>query len=161
MRVNCRINYENRNFRKRVNMGTRADFYVGAGEKAEWLGSIAWDGYVDNESLHPILLSRSEEKYREEVGKLSERNDFSSPENGWPWPWEDSGTTDFSYFFVRGQVVFCVFGEGYFDAQHEIENDYPGMDEAEVQPNQPMPDMTSKKNVQLGGPKSGLITFGG
>lgn len=25
-------------------MGTRADFYVGVGEQAEWLGSIAWDG---------------------------------------------------------------------------------------------------------------------
>lgn len=25
-------------------MGTRADFYVGRGEQAEWLGSIAWDG---------------------------------------------------------------------------------------------------------------------
>jgi hypothetical protein len=25
-------------------MGTRADFYVGRGETAEWLGSIAWDG---------------------------------------------------------------------------------------------------------------------
>ena len=25
-------------------MGTRADFYVGRGESAEWLGSVAWDG---------------------------------------------------------------------------------------------------------------------
>lgn len=25
-------------------MGTRADFYIGRGENAEWLGSIAWDG---------------------------------------------------------------------------------------------------------------------
>ena len=26
-------------------MGTRADFYIGRGAEAEWLGSIAWDGY--------------------------------------------------------------------------------------------------------------------
>jgi len=26
-------------------MGTRADFYVGMGKDAEWLGSVAWDGY--------------------------------------------------------------------------------------------------------------------
>jgi len=26
-------------------MGTRADFYVGRGETAEWVGSVAWDGY--------------------------------------------------------------------------------------------------------------------
>lgn len=28
-------------------MGTIADFYVGRGPKAEWIGSIAWDGYPD------------------------------------------------------------------------------------------------------------------
>jgi hypothetical protein len=26
-------------------MGTRADFYIGRGTEAEWLGSVAWDGY--------------------------------------------------------------------------------------------------------------------
>jgi hypothetical protein len=26
-------------------MGTRADFYVGRGKDAEWLGSVAFDGY--------------------------------------------------------------------------------------------------------------------
>jgi hypothetical protein len=25
-------------------MGTRADFYIGRGESAEWVGSVAWDG---------------------------------------------------------------------------------------------------------------------
>ncbi len=30
-------------------MGTRADFYVGLGEQAEWLGSVAWDGNPDND----------------------------------------------------------------------------------------------------------------
>lgn len=28
-------------------MGTRADFYVGRGTEAEWIGSIALDGYPD------------------------------------------------------------------------------------------------------------------
>jgi len=28
-------------------MGTRADFYVGIGPEAEWVGSIAYDGYPD------------------------------------------------------------------------------------------------------------------
>ena len=28
-------------------MGTRADFYIGRGATAEWIGSIAWDGYPD------------------------------------------------------------------------------------------------------------------
>ena len=35
-------------------MGTRADFYVGRGEKAEWVGSIAMDGV-------PVLLASGEE----------------------------------------------------------------------------------------------------
>lgn len=28
-------------------MSTRADFYVGRGAEAEWIGSISWDGYPD------------------------------------------------------------------------------------------------------------------
>lgn len=28
-------------------MGTRADFYVGRGKDAEWIGSVAFDGYPD------------------------------------------------------------------------------------------------------------------
>lgn len=47
-------------------MGTRADFYVGRGEAAEWLGSIAMDGYPDG---HPegCMAANTEEKYRTEV----------------------------------------------------------------------------------------------
>ncbi|MFH1835312.1 MAG: hypothetical protein ABH851_03885 [Methanobacteriota archaeon] len=29
----------------------------------------------------------------------------TSPEQGWPWPWEDSGTTDYAYAFEAGKVT--------------------------------------------------------
>ncbi len=44
-------------------MGTRADFYIGRGEKAEWLGSVAWDGYPTG-ILPELLKSESENDYR-------------------------------------------------------------------------------------------------
>lgn len=34
-------------------MGTRADFYVGTGANAEWLGSIAYDGHPD--TIYKVL----------------------------------------------------------------------------------------------------------
>lgn len=67
-------------------MGTRADFYVGKGKDAEWLGSIAWDGGdIDNQ----IRECQSPEAYRHAVESfLKERDDATWPKDGWPWPWE-------------------------------------------------------------------------
>ena len=42
-------------------MGTRADFYVGHGKDAEWLGSIAWDGY--REGIPPVILHAVNETF--------------------------------------------------------------------------------------------------
>jgi hypothetical protein len=85
-------------------MGTRADFYIGKGKDAEWIGSIAWDGYrdgIDNQILH----CQSPEAFRHAVESfLKERDDGIFPKDGWPWPWKDSGTTDCSYWFFDGQV---------------------------------------------------------
>lgn len=95
-------------------MGTRADFYIGRGENAEWLGSIAWDGHP-TEPGHgvPIVKAQSEYEYRWEVENLSRTLDhWTSPEQGWPWPWEDSHTTDFSYAWDDGVYVSC-FGYGW------------------------------------------------
>ncbi len=37
-------------------MGTRADFYTGRGQTAQWLGSIAWGGYpVGTERFHCLV----------------------------------------------------------------------------------------------------------
>ena len=91
-------------------MGTRADFYVGRGVEAEWLGSTAWDGYPSgvevviakggNEVLYP-----TQNHWRTAVGDhLVSRNDGTLPKDGWPWPWDDSRTTDFAYAWDDGVI---------------------------------------------------------
>src|SRR6478736_9246390 len=85
-------------------MGTRADFYVGKGLTAEWIGSIAWDGYRDGIDSK-LLKSQTEKQFRNRVKKfLVNRNDATYPEQGWPWPWDNSSITDCSYWFFDGVV---------------------------------------------------------
>jgi len=86
-------------------MGTRADFYVGLDpDTMEWLGSIAWDGYpggIDS----GVKSAKMEETFRDRVTQLLEsREDATTPDMGWPWPWEDSQITDFSYAFANDSV---------------------------------------------------------
>ena len=87
-------------------MGTRADFYVGVGKDAEWLGSVAWDGYEwDEDKDSRIAKAQTEEEYRAAVVEmLAGREDATLPEMGWPWPWDDSNTTDYAYAFRDGKV---------------------------------------------------------
>lgn len=96
-------------------MGTRADYYVGRGEKAQWLGSTAWDGYpegIDQE----VLQATTKNDFIDALMKFFEtRNDVSGPDHGWPWPWEDSNTTDYTYAFDDGKVWASCFGSNWFD----------------------------------------------
>jgi len=149
-------------------MGTRADFYVGRGENAEWLGSIAFDGYRIHEvkegdggknddlaACVQIKLADNEASFRAGVEKLLSLNDTATtPAQGWPWPWETSSTTDYAYAF-DGQTWVSVFGHAWFDAKlPRPEND------SEQPKSAVFPDMTKRKNVTLG-PRSGLIVIGG
>jgi len=87
-------------------MGTRADFYVGVGQGAEWLGSVAFDGYqwAEHPDL-PIPSAHTEDEFRSAVhAELEGRDDATNPDQGWPWPWGDSGTTDYAYYFTDGAV---------------------------------------------------------
>jgi hypothetical protein len=96
-------------------MGTRADFYVGKGLNAEWLGSIAWDGYPDGIPKE-ILNCTNVESYRELVKMfINNREDGTKPEDGWPWPWETSSTTDYAYAFEKNKVFASCFGHEWFD----------------------------------------------
>lgn len=95
-------------------MGTRADFYVGRGEKAEWLGSIAWDGYPDGIPKQ-ILNCTGEAAFRHAVDEFMKgRDDRSLPADGWPWPWDNSRTTDYAYAIDGDQVYGTYFGHGWF-----------------------------------------------
>jgi len=133
-------------------MGTRADFYIGRGSDAEWLGSIAWDAYPSG-LPNELLSSNSEEGFRARVAELSSRDDWTSPSDGWPWPWDDSHTTDYAYAFDGGTVWAASFGHGWFPAS----GDEP--DEEASLPPCVFPDMKAIQNVTLG-KRSGVMIFG-
>lgn len=136
-------------------MGTRADFYIGRGEAAEWLGSIAWDGYPEGVP-EDVLKASSESNFRQAVSSfLQSRDDATLPEDGWPWPWDDSRTTDFTYAH-DGQVWVACFGRGWFESGHELEDADPRWTQPEV----PFPDMKKRKNVAFGA-RSGIIVVQG
>ena len=138
-------------------MGTRADFYIGRGVKAEWIGSICWDGYPEGNPCGLKGADGDEELFRVGVETLlsESENGPTRPSEGWPWPWENSQTTDFAYAFADGQVWVSRFGREWvlfsdYDADDETDRGY-----AEF------PDMTDVQNVKLGGPGSGIIIVGG
>jgi hypothetical protein len=130
-------------------MGTRADFYIGRGESAEWLGSIAWDGYPDG--MEPELVSaETEDAFKTALAAFaSKRDDWTKPEQGWPWPWETSRTTDYAYAFDEGKVWASCFGRGWQSAA-----EYDG--DLELPKTAVFPDMSERKNVTFG-PRSGVI----
>jgi hypothetical protein len=74
-----------------------------------WIGSVAWDGYpsgstasIDN---YGILRAASEAEFLAGVATMAAaRDDFTSPEMGWPWPWVDSSGTDYAYAFDGDKV---------------------------------------------------------
>lgn len=95
-------------------MGTRADFYVGRGESAEWIGSITWDGYPSGIDTD-VLKAETEEDYRTQVAAFfANRDDVTRPTEFWPWPWDDSRTTDYAYAFEGGKVYASSFGHSWF-----------------------------------------------
>lgn len=180
-------------------MGTRADFYIGTDENAEWIGSTAWDGYPDGLGLtlptrrivvgnystndhadfpegQGILDAKTEEEFRTRVAQYFEnREDVSLPEDGWPWPWEDSSTTDYAYAFdpVAECSVLSSFGDTYLpypvyvaNEEAECAAEEAAAAEGKTLPYVPsakeqvFPNMKERQNVQLGGSKSGLIVIG-
>jgi hypothetical protein len=140
-------------------MGTRADFYIGKGKDAEWIGSIAWDGYPEGIDKS-ILQAHDESYYRQVVDMfLKQRDDSTFPLDGWPWPWEDSRTTDYSYAFDKNKVYASCFGHEWFDPldppEPENEDDEPEISGEKIE----FPDMSKEANPTLG-KRSGLMIFG-
>jgi len=100
-------------------MANKADFYVGDGPTAEWVGSVAWDGYRDGLPAR-VREAETEEEYREAVSAfLSGRADAVTPEKGWPWPWDDSRGTNYAYAFRKGKVMGSCHGSSWWDARKE------------------------------------------
>lgn len=162
-------------------MGTRADFYIGRGEKAEWLGSTAWDGYPggiditlpEREKICPgveinkhidfprgehLFDSKNVNEFKERLAQyFKNREDVTLPERGWPWPWETSDTTDYAYAFDDGKVYASCFGSAWFDPLKDKDED----DEHEKRGKSAVfPNMKNRTNVRFDY-GSGLIIFGG
>ena len=134
-------------------MGTRADFYIGKGEDAEWLGSFAWDGYPEgNPEEYGVMKAESENSFREAVENMREGEDhFTIPSQGWPWPWDNSHTTDYAYTW-DGKVWSSCYGQKWTPYTKDLDSDeyLEGGEKAEV------PDMSARKNVTFGN-RSGVI----
>lgn len=124
-------------------MGTRADFYIKKADEKEliWIASIAWDGYPDGIDKY-VLQSKTATEYISELQKfLSTRDDVTLPKDGWPWPWDDSNTTDFAYCFHKGKVYANNFGDGWRNPYSKAEN-------PKILWRHKYPDMKDIKNVR-------------
>lgn len=133
-------------------MGTRCDFYIGKGKDAEWLGSVGWDG--DPGNFQDIIRTKSDQEFRVAVTKeLKGREDATFPDMGWPWPWDDSSTTDYAITIFDGKVWASCFGHDFFDPMNPPEDDYVG------KKSKKFPNMKKVRaaNITLG-PRSGLLT---
>lgn len=143
-------------------MGTRVDFYVGCGESAEWLGSYPFDGYPSGvfAAVDDELLSRlaSEEDWRTWVAAFLTGPNATLPEQGWPWPWNDSATTDYAYAWDDGAIYGSCFGHDWFRVDPGDESwgepELEGSAKTAV-----FPDMSARKAVTFG-PRSSLIIVG-
>jgi hypothetical protein len=99
-----------------------------------------------------VLGATTEDDFRARVASLlAGRKDGTTPDMGWPWPWEDGRLTDYSYAFDAGKVWVSAFGHAWFDPADPPEDVHAG---GKV----PFPDMTARRRVTLGD-RSGLIVF--
>jgi len=90
-------------------MGTRADFYVGIRDP-KWIGSIVRDGFPWNIPCK-ILIQNNPVMYEELVIEHLAMIDGIIPSVGhtWPWPWEDSRMSDYSYFFANQSGIVYAY----------------------------------------------------
>src|SRR6266540_6581897 len=96
-------------------MGVRADFYVGRGSDAEWLGSLAATG--DPATLAPFLRATDEQQFRRDVARLiDEYGQYGiHSDQGWPWPWPTSHLSDYAYAVDAGKVHASAGSSQWFD----------------------------------------------
>ena len=131
-------------------MGTKADFYLGHGHNACWLGSIAWDGHpwkIPQE----ITNSKTEEEYRFAVKSfLNSREDASHGSSHWPWPWPNSHKTHYSYTFIDGNLLLSHYGGPWIDPADPQGWKFP------INPKQDFPDMKDRR-LSIIGERSGLV----
>jgi hypothetical protein len=93
-------------------MGTGADFYLGTGTKAKYLGSIFYDGHFGGSMTRNVSNAKTQLGFRAAVEALAFNSDASWSAK-WRWKWPTSATTDYAYHFLRGTVYVSCMGRGY------------------------------------------------
>ena len=90
-------------------MGTRADFYIGIREP-KWIGSISKDGFPWSIPCE-ILIQKNVIMYEELVYDFLRLKDGVIRIDGdkWPWPWEDSRMSDYSYLFANQSGIVYAY----------------------------------------------------
>lgn len=149
-------------------MGTRADFYIRKEDQMQWLGSIAWDGYVSGID-QKVLTSQNEEDFKFNLNNFfSSRSDVTLPSDGWPWPWGNSKLTDCCYVYESGRVMRMYDHDGNYD-DHKTEclfvralaKTYDNEKDEDIEPSETwsfrVPDMKSIQNIATGNKKSGML----
>jgi hypothetical protein len=98
--------------------GTRADFYVGEGADAEWLGTVLYDGYPDGIDGR-VYDASTEAEYRNAVSIFltGRRGDTVLPIEGWPGLAKSSADVHYAYSFLDGKVWASNFGRRWFLVQ--------------------------------------------
>ena len=135
-------------------MGTRADFYIGNGDNAKWLGSIGWDGYPEGIPID-IKECTNADQFEKTVCEFIKMNNGILAETGWPWPWTSGEMTDYSYFFIKNTVYVSKYGSKAWQAIYNFATDCPKDSEFKTVS---FPDMKDKQNVILDR-RSGLIVL--
>ena len=79
--------------------------------KVEWKGSIAGDGDPEPYIEDGLFADATDVAWRERVAAfLKTRDDATNVADGWPWPVDDSNTTDWAYTLDDGKVYCSCFG---------------------------------------------------
>lgn len=94
-----------------------ADFYVGIGPDAEFLGSVEIDGQLDVAAREGLFARVGDQKYVEDTYRAAVRDFLASAivdESGWAgeWGWEHSNShgTDVAYCYSKGAVTVYTQG---------------------------------------------------
>jgi hypothetical protein len=142
-------------------MGTRADFFIGVGPAAKWVGSVSYNGWPDDDGAGAEpMAATSEAEFRAAVERVLStwHPPVTRPEEGWPWPWEDFRTTDWAYAWDRARgPVTSQYGHDWMTARQlkELPRDLSYRGQRELRDDE-VPDMTKGKKADVLA-KSGLM----
>lgn len=146
-------------------MGTRCDFYVSKENEIIWLGSYGWDGYPEGVAKEIDLQNcNTESEFKDKVNKFLSDNNGIFPKDGWPWPWNDSKTTDFHYIFHDSKVFVSNYSSKYIELNKYLDN-LKAINEEDDSVDQlydevvfNLPNMKDQQKVNFG-PSSGIMVL--